>query len=236
MNINLVVLKLAARRSWLAAGFTLIELMVVLGIVVLMSLIILVSSSRFNSAILLRSLAYQVGLSIREAQLYGVAVRKAPALGDCAIGPDSVFCASFGVHFPTPPSTRYVLFPDINNNAAYDDTDANGKLHVTETFTAQYGFTISNICVPGSGSIQCSTSCPSPLPPTVTACAVPTTPAITSLDIAFRRPNPDAVISVNGNPATRYAGALIEVSAPGGAKRSISVSLTGQIVIMALGS
>ena len=208
-------------------GFTLIELMVVLAIVVLVSLVLLVSNQRFNSSILLRSLAYQVGLSVREAQLYGVAVRGAGRdiggnliLAQCSTGDSSQFCSSFGVHFDKAQTTQYVLFPDISNNGVYDD----GGL-VSKTYRTQYGFTISNFCAVGT-TVRCSKVCPIQYPDC--------TKNISTLDIVFRRPSPNAIIRAKTNADSLvgpFASAYIEVSAPGGSTRSVSVSLTGQIVI-----
>lgn len=201
------------------AGFTLIELMVVLGIIVIISTVILVSSSRFNSAILLRSLAYQVGLSIRQAQLYGVAVVEGPVETQCARGGESKFCSAFGVHFDKNFLARYHLFADVNN----DGIDNDGYDPV-ERFNAQYGFTISNFCVLGT-SVKCSAkSCPVQY----SGC---TPSAISTMDIAFRRPNPEARITADSDPNSQYNSAFIVVEAPGGATRSVSVSLTGQIVV-----
>ena len=48
-------------------GFTLIELIVVTGIIVVVSTLVLSSNARFGGAILLENLAYDVGLSVRKA-------------------------------------------------------------------------------------------------------------------------------------------------------------------------
>jgi prepilin-type N-terminal cleavage/methylation domain-containing protein len=211
-------------------GFTLIELMVVLLIVILISLIILTSTSRFNSAILLRSLAYQIGLSVREAQLYGVAVHYSPTTAPCATGGvPSNFCSSFGVHFDPTLSNSFFIFADANINGIYDASEA----HI-ETFKAQYGFTIQTLCaIDATGAAFCSPGCTTP-PPVASSCGNST--AISSLDVSFRRPNPDAIITINGisppaNNPYPYSQAYIVVQAPGGATRSITISLTGQIAI-----
>src|SRR3989344_3869307 len=57
-------------------GFTLIELLVVLSIMLVITGVFLVRNQQFNSAILLRSLSYQVALSIRQAQVFGVGVKE----------------------------------------------------------------------------------------------------------------------------------------------------------------
>lgn len=211
-------------RRTATPGFTLVELMVVLAIIVIISLILIISSQRFNSAVLLRSLAYQVGLSIREAQLYGVAVHEGPVETRCARGGDSKFCSAFGVHFDESTPTEYYLFADVNNNGVNDDNYA-----PLRTYRAQYGFTISNFCTITNATVRCSAStCPVEYQSTPYTC---TPNAITEIDIAFRRPNPDALITSDGDPATQYAGAYIVVQAPGDATRSVSVSLTGQITV-----
>jgi prepilin-type N-terminal cleavage/methylation domain-containing protein len=56
-------------------GFTLIELMVTITIVVLVTGIVLVQYSSFNSSVLLTSQAYQLAFDLREAQSLAISVR-----------------------------------------------------------------------------------------------------------------------------------------------------------------
>src|SRR3989344_9303934 len=67
--------RIIGKKNWSLAtterGFTLIELLVVTGILVLISGLVLANNTRFGGAILLKNLAYDVGLSIREVQVYG---------------------------------------------------------------------------------------------------------------------------------------------------------------------
>src|SRR3989344_4615422 len=63
--------RLAARSSQLVAGergFTLVELMVVTGILVVITSLILANNTRFGGAVLLENLAYDIALSMRKAQ------------------------------------------------------------------------------------------------------------------------------------------------------------------------
>lgn len=201
-------------------GFTLIELLVVIGIVVIISSLILFNTQGFNSAILLRSLAYEVGLSFREAQLYGVAVREtAPGTNN--------FGAAYGVYFPASiigvDNANYPLFEDLNDNGIFDD----GASSVLENFTIQNGFTLKNLCAAQGSSLTCAQACPSPLPTGITAC---TGTPLQWLAVTFKRPDPDAIIrtDVSSNP---YSEAYVIVQSQNGTTREVTVSETGQIVI-----
>src|SRR3989344_5480115 len=99
--------RLAARSSQLVAGergFTLVELMVVTGIFVVITSLILANNTRFGGAVLLENLAYDIALSVRRAQVYGIAVRR--------FGEDD-FSAGYGVNFTIGTPAVYILFADI---------------------------------------------------------------------------------------------------------------------------
>jgi prepilin-type N-terminal cleavage/methylation domain-containing protein len=216
-------------------GFTLIELMIVLGIIVLISMVLLLSNQRFNSSILLRNLAYQIGLSVREAQLYGVAVGNSNVSANCLAltGEQSKFCASFGIYLDTSLDDRYALFADGNNNGVYDTS---GSDSIVRNYLTQYGFRISNLCAIGAGAsipVTCSSACPAAYQTAPYNCA---SGSLQKLQLTFRRPNPDAFIRVNNDSATSYTTAYIEVQAAGGATRSLTVSQIGQITIMGTGN
>jgi prepilin-type N-terminal cleavage/methylation domain-containing protein len=147
-------------------GFSIIELLVVVAIFSVISLLVLANHSRFNSSVLLGSFAYNIGLSIREAQVYGVSVREY----------NSSFQVGYGIHFEAP--TQYLFFADVNADKQYDsDDDAELK-----TYTAGQGHTISKICgIHANGNRECSDGS--------------TAVTIERLDIVFYRPEPDANIS-----------------------------------------
>ena len=66
-NVQRILKFLSPIASRLLPGFTLVELLVVIGIMLVISSMLLVRNSQFNSSILLRALAYEVaaGSSIR---------------------------------------------------------------------------------------------------------------------------------------------------------------------------
>ena len=91
------------------SGFTLIELMVVLVIFVALTGIMISSQSKFDGSILLDNLAYDIALSIREAQTYGVNVKEFATSSS-----PSVF-AGYGVNFMKADNKHYILYSDVNN-------------------------------------------------------------------------------------------------------------------------
>jgi len=194
----------STRLPRLTAGLSLIELLVVISVVTLITAGLLIQHSGFNSTTLLNNLAYDVALSIRQAQAYGISVRNAGG---------SNFSAGYGVNFdPTRPDS-YVLFQDLGStpNNAYDhngntiDTD---DPEFVERYTLRRGHVISNVCRVGSTSV-CFDG------------------GLTMMNIVFRRPNPDAIV----NNTTSYE-ATVEISSQDGeAQRTIHVLPTGQISI-----
>lgn len=121
-------------------GFTLLELLVVMGIMLLITTLILARHSQYNGTVLLRNLSYSVGLSIRQAQVYGLSGR--------SVG--GAVATRFGVYFTAANPTQYVLFTDQNNNAAYDSGED------IEVFTLRAGYAISNLCANTGVVEKCS--------------------------------------------------------------------------------
>jgi len=203
-------------------AFTLIEMLVVLAIVMVITASVLVSSNQFNGSILLRSLASQIGLSMREAQLYGVSVKQVTVAG--ASG-EQQFNSTYGVYVNAAtvyqPKGTYYLFADVNQNGVYDPGEE------VETFHLQNGFTISNICAESGTTYSCSHDC-SFTPPAGTSC---TASPFNWLTVSFTRPDPNANFATDAG-AGNYTGALLVVKAPSGGTRMVSVSKTGLISIL----
>ncbi len=185
-------------------GFTLVELLVSLGIFTVITTIAVVNNNQFNSSILLTNLAYEVGLSVRQAQFYGIAVRKNAA---------DNFNAGYGIHFDLADPRVYYLFEDkpaIDHICGPGECDLN---NFVESFRLNKGNYISRICLTNSGAPECTD-----------------TGGFQKVDISFVRPNPDAFItknSVSGN----YIKAEICVASPAGTRRRVIVESTGQIAV-----
>ncbi len=187
-------------------GFTLVELVVSIAIFLIITSVVMVSQHRFGGNILITNLAYDVALGIRQAQVYGISVKQS----------STGFNQSYGIHFesqsPGVPANYYILFADLDGSGSYktgSDT-GDGCKSATECvsfFRVEKGNSISGLCV---GSNPCS--------------------AVDTLDIVFHRPDPEPVITANGQ-ATLYPSAVITVSSPQGVTKTVSVLASGQISI-----
>lgn len=201
--------------SFSSRGFTLVELVVVVAVITVITAFLLFNQNKFNSSTLMRSLAYSVGLSIRQAQLYGVSVR---GFGS---GSSPTFANGYGVYFSN--ATTYTLFADIDNNGAY--TAGEGLSGVGGVLVSVgRGYTIGKFCAVSSGGAQdCYPS--------------GGTGTLTDMTIYFRRPNPDATFAATctGSCASSYTSAYVQLTSTGSTDtRSIKVTNTGQITVCPL--
>ena len=195
---------LSRAAAALERGFTLIELLAVTAIITIVSAVVLANNNRFGGSVVLQNLTYDIALSIRQSQVYGISVRSF----------NGTFSAAYGMHFQVAQGNAapiYVLFADLDNNGIYNS----GEL--VQSTTVGQGYILSKLCVtPVSGVEQCGTS----------------------LDVTFKRPEPDACISLNGS-SPMVAGhctggmqsARIEVTSPQNQKKNILVEVNGQISV-----
>lgn len=121
----------------LQRGFSLIELLVVTAVLIIISGLLLASNNRFGGAIQLESLAFDIGLSIRQAQVYGVSVRQ--------FSP-GVYTAGYGMRFDMSSTRTYVLYGDaISANGLYDQ----GELVLSSSIAG--GYSIKQLCATQTG-------------------------------------------------------------------------------------
>ncbi|HUC88647.1 MAG TPA: prepilin-type N-terminal cleavage/methylation domain-containing protein [Candidatus Paceibacterota bacterium] len=150
------------------AGMTLIELLVVISIFAILTSMTIFDYGSFRSSVSINNLADDIALSIRKAQSYAIGVH---ALSS------SNFLSGYGVHFTTGSNKSFVIFNDINNNKFYDATSGcgSGSIECNEVLSITSADKISAIYLNddrenGKGPI----------------------PSNYSMDISFKRPNPDA--------------------------------------------
>lgn len=182
-------------------GFSLVELVVSVAIFTIIMSVILVRHSQFSGTLAVENLAYDIALSIRKAQVFGLSVREFKEGGGS-------FNVGYGLHFDSNINDSYIFFVDANRNKKYDDSS-----EIIEVFALNKVNTISKFCaVISSGSEKCSNS------------------EITYLDIIFERPNPDAIIKSN-LVSDLYNSAVITIVSPNGDEWNIITITTGQISI-----
>jgi hypothetical protein len=175
--------------------------MVVSAIFVVLSAVVLANHSRFGNVIVLQNLAHDVALAVREAQVYGIAVK------GYASGGETSFEYGYGVHFA--PGVGYELFADVNANGIWDANET------VKSTTMGGGYQITSVCAPDG---SCSHD---------------------RLDILFKRPEPDACISINGVTSIDDEGdctssisrGSVVVSANSGDTATVVVESTGQISV-----
>jgi prepilin-type N-terminal cleavage/methylation domain-containing protein len=201
------------RRS---SGFTLVELMVSVSIFAFMTAFLLAKYGTFNRSVFLTNLAYEVALSIRSAQSYGLNVKGVqPVVGDLD------FKTGYGVHFEkttTSSGQQFILFADILGiglDGYYVGGNGDSGDYDVDTFTLNRGNKVSDILVGND-------------------CGQPS--SLSSVDVAdifFKRPNPNAIISYNEFGSITQASCVhIVLSAPDGNTVTVEVRETGQIAVL----
>lgn len=188
-------------------GFTVLELVISIAIFAIMSALLLARYGNFNQGILLDNLAYDIALTIRNAQSYGLNVRSSSRTAN-------LFDKPYGVHFDMNDPTSFIFFVDTGGYGVYNpniDLDNNGKPdQILSKTTITRGSKISQICVNG-----CTGGTP-----------------ITSVDITFKRPDPNAIIKMNGRTDIYNSDTDITVmSADGSTIKRVKVRSTGQVTV-----
>lgn len=190
-------------------GFTLIELMVTVGIFVFMTALILAKYNSFYSGTLFKNLAYDIALTIRQAQTYGISVKVAD------VPDDRNFNSAYGVRFNTGSLKQFSLSAYDKAGSAYTQrTDANLR-----NFNIKQGAKIKEICV-GTSANSCDLLSDQSGNPTI-------------LDIVFQRPNPEAIFCTSdGASCTTIKYIKITLVASDNVTlHTVSVNNVGQITV-----
>ena len=114
------------------SGFSLIELLVTISIIIIISGLVFFNHSRFNSGVLIENLAYEMSLTIRQAQSFGWRVKET----------GGGFDEGYGVFFDLN-SDEFLIFADTNLNYIYDI----GIDTVVDKFKMMNGNIIDQLCV-----------------------------------------------------------------------------------------
>lgn len=218
-------------------GFTLIEMLVVLFIIVVITAVVITGQSNYNKTLLLTDTTYGVALSARQAQSFGLASRKFgtvqnPGYGlhfsNATLGSYTLFADTASTLTPPsgqsgcPITTFNASLPPSSPQSLYKQGDCRfdpSNDGIVNTFTFSRGFSISKFCGKAGLARSCSTD------------SVP----LTSLDLVFMRPNTSTVISgvLNGGSSpTTFDCADITITDPSKqATDNIRISSTGEISV-----
>ena len=98
-------------------GFSLIELMVAVGIMTLINIMIFASYPEFSQKMALKRTSEEIALIVRQAQAYALGIKRTASGGDDYYG--------FGIHFNKNNSKSLILFTDsgLTPNKIYDAGD-----------------------------------------------------------------------------------------------------------------
>ena len=206
------------------AGFTLIELLITLVIFVTLTGVVLLNKNNFDNAELLHNFAYDVALTIRQAQSYAVNVQENSVGG---------FSSKYGVFFNTSDTgsnTNFIFFNDFNilgtsdGNHQYDIGNSEGSVTQCPTtseciqkYAIKNGLYISHMCV-GIDESSCNQS----------------NGTVDNMVVLFSRPSFTANIYVphsitQPTPTPTYA--KITLSSPSGASESVVITGIGQVYV-----
>jgi prepilin-type N-terminal cleavage/methylation domain-containing protein len=194
--------KSSGSQTSASAGFTLIELLVSVSIFVFMTAFLVMKYGTFNQTVLVTNTAYDIALTIRSVQSYGLNVKQSAY--------DGSFQRPFGAHFEKGSGT-FNVFNDLSvpSNHIYN---APPEDSILSTSIIKKGIIVSDI---------------------QTICGGGATSTHSTVDISFKRPEPDAIIKVDSDPlpANKCQYVMIIVKAPDGSTKKVVVRSTGQIAI-----
>lgn len=183
-------------------GFTLVELLVAIMIFVVMTAIMALRYGDFSKRIVLTNLAYDVALTLRQAQSYSINVSDISDTGQ-----DGDFQKAYGVYFNLNNPRTFILFRDTTGTVRgiYDTGD-----QVIKTYTIKNGMKILDLCYNVYRE---------------SGCAVRAGNGV--VNIAYMRPNPAPLI--NGSRNILQID-LVFSDAAGNVKR-VYVRSSGQISV-----
>ncbi len=207
-------------------GFTLIELVVAMSIIIIITSVSLFHQAKFSSDILISNMAYEIALTIRQAQVFGTSSKGgSPSLAN------EQYRVGYGIHFAgdnsgSKPGT-FITFIDIPTGPAsgpgyntlfnfiYDPSDP-----ISSTIDLTQGEKIHRFCGHNSTGWNCWDSA--------------VFSSNMTLDIVFVKPDPEAHITIlnDGVPTTDYDQAKIVIESGLGDKcRTVTVAVSGQVSV-----
>lgn len=185
-------------------GFSLLELMVTITIVTMITAIVMIRYSAFDSSVLLNNQAFEIALDIRETQVRSISVQADDS------GSGDVFSSNFGLYFDRDTGDEYIFFRDNLTSALGNDGRYDAGEEIGEPYELDARFTISDVYVNSNASND-----------------------VNNASIVFQRPNFDARFGFSSPPGGGVASVHITVASKRNpsATRSVTVYNSGLITV-----
>lgn len=190
-------------------AFTLIEVVVVTGVMAIIASLMLANFPRFNKQIAVEREARKLVLALRKAQFYALAVREFnPTFND------DPFCVNPPVRFPgyglflsNADQSRYFIYGDVSCSKYYENSPIE---EIAEA--ANFESKISIISIKGFDMSVCAGGC-----------------ELDEISVLYIRPGPSALIRSEG-VNYNYAEFVLS-SADGTVQKKVVARFTGQVSI-----
>jgi len=183
-------------------GFTLIELLTVMAIFAVISASVLANYKDFGQNSLLKNLAYNISLTIREAQVSGLTGRNVETSA-------GGYYYAYGMYFSKSSPKNFIFFRD--NQASGNPYVYDSGAETIKTYDIKGRFRITDLCVYQPGGSTCD--------------------SVPDLNIVFKRPEPDAYIRESSHGGFK-SRAKIEVTADNGRRYYVDVGAAGYISVV----
>ena len=194
--------KIFCKEKKLRAGFSLVELIMVVAIFIIITGVILSKQSKFSSDILITNVAYDIALSIREAQVYGVGAKYDGA---------STTVYPYGVSFALATPKSFIFFVDNGPGIPNGQYIVSDDTLIQENKLAQ-GQNIKKLCVYETPSWSCGLN-------------------KLNISFIKPNPDPIFANENNPSSSTISEAVIIVESALGDKCRAIRVNKVGQISV-----
>lgn len=199
------------QRKKTNAGYTIVELLVVIGIIVILSTVVIFKSTGFNDTTVLSNLTHDIALTIRQAQNYSTNVRES------TFGGGSTYNTGYGLELTPGSPSSFFIFSDsqISGTPFIYDSSVDSQASV---YRLDNGYTIQRICASnGSADDVCLSN-------------------DQFVNISYLRPDPEATItflnnSHNAISGWNYNSVRVYIQSPSGNQRRVDVWVTGQISV-----
>ena len=191
-------------------GLTFFELIVVVVIIGIISSVTIFNYQGYRDSVELSNDAHKIVMAVREVRVRALAVRES-TVGSFG----SRFQVGYGLYFSSEPGNEfsYIYYVDLDDDYLYEDTstvDCSGGECMKLGFLSKRNKVV-DICKLIDGGM-------------VEFCH----PNINSLNLTFKRPNTDAVLTFD-HPAggLDYYGAVVKLESPQGREISVIIKETG---------